>query len=85
MATALDQIPFSDWCDRIKKARTQKEVFAILNDFQKLDWTNQERATMAKFYHRVIANLAPGEEPAPAATADDTGGANDGPVWYEKM
>lgn len=85
MAAAVEQIPFSDWCERIKKAQTQKEVFSILNDFQKLEWTNQERASMAKFYHRVIANLAPGEESVKPATADDTATANDGPVWYEKM
>jgi len=72
------------WLEKINAAKSRVDIFRILEDFRPLEWTDEQRAAMAKTYMRVLDGLAPGKEAsAPAATATTTG--DDGPVWYEKM
>lgn len=74
------------WMERVNKCRRQKEVFAILDDFRKQNWTDEECSQMGRHYIRVISNMA--AEDTTVATEEkpaDAGNANDGPVWYEKM
>ncbi len=72
------------WLNRVKKAKSRSEVFAILDEFRQGAWTDEQCSMMAKLYIRFIDGLVAGDEPeqqAPAAVAaQDTG-----PVWYEKM
>lgn len=48
----------SIWTQRIRKAQNAKEVFAILDEFRPLNWTDQERAEMSKYYVRKLEHLA---------------------------
>lgn len=71
------------WLNRVKKATGRSEVFSILDEFRKGDWTDEQCAMMSKVYIRVLERAVNDVEevakPAEAQTADN------GPVWYEKM
>jgi len=75
------------WHERVKGVKNKAELFQVLDEFRPLDWTDEQRAGMAKLYMRVIDTLAnQGEEvweEKDATTADAM--SFDGPVWYEKM
>lgn len=91
MATS-DQI-VDEWVTRIQKTRSSKDLIKILEDFRKYDWHELERQKVSHAYMRVLDVIlnSPEEkalrkkEEAAAAAAADSGPANDGPVWYEKM
>jgi len=73
------------WLNKVKAAATRAEVFAVLTDFRKLDWTDEQCSVMAKLYIRRLDKLGDDgtatETVQPAAPqTQDTG-----PVWYEKM
>ncbi|MBY0356557.1 MAG: hypothetical protein K2W82_01035 [Candidatus Obscuribacterales bacterium] len=42
------------WKARINTATTIGEIFAILNDFRSLSWTDQQRAEISRIYHQRI-------------------------------
>lgn len=72
------------WLEKIHAAKSRADVFRTLEEFRPLEWTDEQRAAMARAYMRALEVLAPGT----ASTADaaaDTATGNDGPVWYEKM
>ena len=74
---------FITWTTRVTKASSAKEVFALLDEFRKADWTDEERSRMAKVYMRVLDRVGGlGPEDVPAEVLPDK---DDGPVWYEKM
>lgn len=51
---ALD---LNSWLNRIRQAETRAQVFAILDEFRPLPWTDEERAQMAKLYIRLLDAL----------------------------
>lgn len=81
-------LTLNDWMEKISKAKTRKEIFSILDQFRVLEWTDDERARIAKHYIRIIDNVAKGE-PDDDTTSDannkPVAEGEDGPVWYEKM
>ncbi len=60
-------LDLSPWLDRIAKAKTQKQMFEILEEFKPLTWNDDQRSTVAKLYMRLIDNLPSGKD-------DTTGG-----------
>jgi|GEM_PF-668982 len=65
------------WLARVKQAKTRKEVFRILDEFRKHEWTDVQCQTMSHLYIRLVDLMPPEEddappEEAPAAAADDT-------------
>ena len=72
------------WFNRITKAKSRSEVFGILDDFRKCEWSDMQCSAMAKLYMRVLDKVGanePEQEAAPAPVAPE----ESGPVWYEKM
>lgn len=72
------------WLNRVKKASSRAEVYSILDEFRQVEWTDDQCASMAKLYVRLVEKMKdpapePVKEEAPAAPQDT------GPVWYEKM
>ncbi len=79
----------NDWMMRISRAKTRKEMFSILDEFRVLEWSDEERAMVAKHYIRLVDKVDSGYS---ASDADDAStkpqnadAGADGPVWYEKM
>ncbi|MBK7745687.1 MAG: hypothetical protein IPP57_02685 [Candidatus Obscuribacter sp.] len=81
----MTQMDLNAWFKRIQGAKKRSEVFAILDEFRPLPWSDEERSQIAKLYIRLL-DLLPEESGsvAPVAATPDKP-ANDGPVWYEKM
>ncbi len=46
------------WLWRIRRAQDQAEVFACLDEFRQLDWTDPERSQMSKTYVPRLSTLA---------------------------
>jgi hypothetical protein len=67
---------------RVQKATSAKQVLSIMDEFRKVDWTDDDRARMAKAYVRVLDRVG---APPPDENAVVEEDKNDGPVWYEKM
>lgn len=65
----------------MQSAKRAEDVFAILDEFRPLEWTDDERATMSKLYVRILQRLGP--VATSGAAADEN--KDNGPVWYEKM
>ncbi|MBS1954966.1 MAG: hypothetical protein JST89_12325 [Cyanobacteria bacterium SZAS-4] len=86
--SASSTIDLSTWVEKLKSARNRNELFAMLDSFRVLEWTDEQRASIAKLYMRLI-DVLPHDE---SAASDDTGKSG-GPtkpaeqeeVWYEKM
>ncbi len=81
-------IELSTWIDKLKSAKNRTELFSMLDSFRILEWTDEQRSTIAKLYMRLIDVLPHNE----AADADDkansgapTKPAEQEEVWYEKM
>lgn len=53
------------WLDRILSAQSIEEIFAILDDFRPLVWTDEDRASMAKIYNAKLNQLNIGSEKVP--------------------
>ncbi len=67
------------WLARVKQAKTRKDVFRILDEFRKFEWTDVQCQTMSHLYMRVLDLLLPEEdvsdvEVASVSIADDTAG-----------
>lgn len=77
-------LDLNSWIARVQKASNAKDVFGILKEFRKEQWTDDERARMAKAYIRVLERVG-APPPDETAAAAEEGEKNDGPVWYEKM
>lgn len=65
------------WLARVKQAKTRKEVFRILDEFRKQEWTDVQCQTMSHLYIRMIDLMPPEEDDTPAEVAaakvaDDT-------------
>ena len=65
------------WLARIKQAKTRKDVFRILDEFRKFEWTDVQCQTMSHLYMRMIDLMPPEEddsevEVASVAVAADT-------------
>lgn len=65
------------WLARVKQAKTRKEVFRILDEFRKQEWTDVQCQTMSHLYIRMIDLMPPEEDDTPAevaskSVADDT-------------
>jgi hypothetical protein len=70
------------WIARVQKANNAKDVFRIMDEFRKGDWSDEDRARIAKVYVRVLDRVgAPAADQAAVIEEDKS----DGPVWYEKM
>jgi hypothetical protein len=81
-----EELGLHDWLARVSKAGTRKEIFAVLDQFRKSSWTDEECAQMSKHYIRMIELVKP--DPSDSDTAGDASQVQegaDGPVWYEKM
>lgn len=74
------------WMEKINRCKGRKEIFAVLDDFRKHEWSDEECSQMGKHYIRIISAM-----PEEKSSDDDKakGGEGekeaDGPVWYEKM
>lgn len=77
-------LDLKQWLTEVQAAKSRAEVMRILAKFRPLDWTDDQRAAMARAYMRVLETLAP-EDSSNAVAAANADGGNDGPVWYEKM
>ena len=66
------------WLARVKQAQTRKDVFRILDEFRKLEWTDVQCQTMSHLYIRMIDLMPPEDggdlEVASISIADDTAG-----------
>ena len=72
----------NQWIARIQKSDNAKTVLSIMDEFRKCDWSDEDRARIAKVYVRVLERVGISAADTAAAVEDQ---ANDGPVWYEKM
>ena len=80
-------IDLSAWIEKLKTARNRTELFSMLDSFRVLEWTDEQRSSIAKLYMRLI-DVLPHDESA--ASDDNTTGGPAKPteqeeVWYEKM
>ena len=67
------------WLARVKQAKTRKDVFRILDEFRKFEWTDVQCQTMSHLYMRMIDLMPPEEddndvEVASVSIADATAG-----------
>ncbi len=72
------------WLKNVNAAKSRVDVFRLVEQFRPMEWTDEQRAVMAKTYMRALDRLAPGEGSKSDAATTETEGP-DGPVWYEKM
>ncbi len=73
-----------DWVTKIQQTRNGRELLKILEQFRKLDWTDQERQKVSHTYMKVLDVILKSSQDT-LKKAEETSSANDGPVWYEKM
>jgi hypothetical protein len=45
------------WLERVLTAQTEEEIFAILDEFRPLLWSDDERASMAKTYNAKLYQI----------------------------
>lgn len=89
MTDVLDVPDIKSYLDRLSKAKTKSEIYAILDEFRPLNWTDEQRSSVSRFYMRMLESIgfSSDEDAQPAAAGATKSGTNqnDGPVWYEKM
>ena len=74
------------WLSRVRVAPSRKQIFNILDEFRKLEWTDEQRSMMAKLYIRVLEQVADdGADSSVETTPAAVAAQDNGPVWYEKM
>jgi hypothetical protein len=71
-----------NWLVKIRQAKSHQEVFQLLDEFRPLEWSDEQRAAMAKAYMKVLEATQTSSEAQAGGKQKD---GNDGPVWYEKM
>jgi hypothetical protein len=83
MAQQTPTADLADWIARVQKCKAARDVFALLQEFRKLPWSDNDRARMSKAYVKVLERVgAPAADDCAAEIVEEK---NDGPVWYEKM
>ena len=77
------KVSLDSWIERIRAVGSVDNLWALLDEFRRDDWTDTERAKMSHAYMQKLASIlrASGTSGKKAAQV----AANDGPVWYEKM
>jgi hypothetical protein len=59
----------SEWIVKLKQARRREDMFAILDEFRKHDWTDEQCSTVGRLYIRLLDGLKSGlDEAAPTVT-----------------
>lgn len=87
-SSAASSIDLSSWIEKLKSSRNRSELFATLDKFRVLEWTDEQRSTVAKLYIRLLDVLPHDEGDADEDSAKQTGPAKPAEqeeVWYEKM
>lgn len=80
-STVQNKADLKTWFERVKNAKSRKEVLAILDDFRKEDWTNEERSQMGHLYTRMLEVLgedADDDTKTSAAAKDTTAASKSG-------
>jgi hypothetical protein len=77
-------LTIADYIHRVQQAVTAQNVYGILSEFRRGDFTDEERAQMAKVYMRVLERIS-AQAPPSAKKEETASDGEDGPVWYEKM
>jgi hypothetical protein len=70
------------WLAKVRLAKSHPEVFHLLDEFRPIDWSDEQRALMAKTYIKVLEATQTSSQ---TKTSDKQKDGADGPVWYEKM
>jgi hypothetical protein len=47
------------WLNKIRQTRSHAEVFAILDEFRKHEWADDQCSKMARLYMRMLDNFGP--------------------------
>jgi hypothetical protein len=88
MSSSSATIDLANWIEKLKTAKNRTELFAMLDSFRVLEWTDEQRSTISKLYMRLI-DVLPHIESAPEDEDVKSGGptkpAEQEEVWYEKM
>lgn len=87
-AAASSSIDLSSWIEKLKSSRNRSELFATLDKFRVLEWTDEQRSTVAKLYMRLLDVLPHDEGSSDEDSAKSSGPAKPAEqeeVWYEKM
>lgn len=71
------------WLNKIRQQKTQQDIFQLMDEFRRFEWTDEERSAAGKAYMRVLDTVGITTVQAPKAVTPAEGA--DGPVWYEKM
>jgi len=58
----------SAWITRLKATKSRLELLSALDQFRVLEWTDEQRSSIAKLYMRLLDVLPDGDE-QPAAVA----------------
>ncbi len=81
-------IDLSAWIEKLKSAKNRTQLFSMLDSFRVLEWTDEQRSSIAKLYMRLI-DVLPHDQSAAADDTATSGGpakpAEQEEVWYEKM
>jgi len=81
-------IDLATWIEKLKSAKNRTELFAMLDSFRVLEWTDEQRSSIAKLYMRLI-DVLPHVESTTEDEESKPGGvtkpAEQEEVWYEKM
>ena len=87
----------SAWIERLKATKSRQQLLALVDEFRILEWTDEQRSSIAKLYMRLLDVLPDGggeplaavSQSVPAAAASQPQTAAPSPddeeVWYEKM
>jgi hypothetical protein len=57
----------SQWIERVKATKDKAELFSLLDKFRVLEWTDEQRSSIAKLYMRLLDVLPDGEAPTASA------------------
>ncbi len=71
-------LDLESWLTGVRQANSRSEIFALLDQFRPLAWTDEQRAAMARTYVRALTKLPPDtsedEEPSASRSAGQGGG-----------
>lgn len=76
------------WLEKLKSSRNRSELFSTLDKFRILEWTDEQRSSVAKLYVRLLDVLPHDESDAGDHSSKSSGPAKPAEqeeVWYEKM
>lgn len=72
------------WIVKFKQAHSREEIFALLDEFRHLEWTDEQRATISRLYIRLLEKVKSNRIPAVPVVTTSAPQADE-EVWYEKM